>query len=181
MKGILRYSAMALLLAFALIMAGCGADVGEELLGGTWWADPQLDGDHVMLMKFGPDREYHSIVIGNISSYEVEVAYFYDVTDPTEPKAHTWKILLPGLGQSLAAIEAEDEADAQVSKPKVELCTLMSLFNKHTFTVKDPGKDGVPYLVMKGEYIEDNGTFVLDVYIGDDESYTGVTFEHIEF
>jgi hypothetical protein len=61
LKGILRYSAMALLLAFALIMAGCGADVGEELLGGTWWADPQLDGDHVMFMKFGPDREYHSI------------------------------------------------------------------------------------------------------------------------
>lgn len=178
MKGLLRYGAMVLLLAFVLIMAGCGSDVGEDLLGGTWHGDPQDDGDHLMYIEFGPTREFHPFGIGNISSYEVEVTYFYDVTVPLDPKSYTWKVLLPGLGESVAPIEV-DEADALVSKPTTELCTLLSLFNKHTFTVKDPGKSGTPYLVLKGEYIEDDRTFDLDVYVGDDEEYKGITFKLI--
>ena len=177
LKGLLRYSAMVLILVFVLAMAGCGTDVGEELLDGAWWGDPQLDGDHFMYIKFGPTRETKSIVIGNVSSYEVEVAYFYDVTDPLNIGAYTWKVLLPGLTESVVPLEIEESSDTRVSKPLVELCTLTSILNKHTFKINDPGKDGVPYLVMKGEYNENNGTFILDVYVGENESYTGVTFK----
>lgn len=175
MKGLLRYGAMALLLVFVLAMAGCGADVGERLLGGMWWGDPQADGNHLMYIKFGPAREYHSIVIGNLSSYEVEVTYLYDI-ESIPVKAYTWKVLLPGLNESFASIEVEDDADTRVSKPKTELCTLTSIFNKHTLRIQDPGKEGAPYLVMKGEYNEDNGKFILDVYVGEKEKHLGVTF-----
>lgn len=178
MKGLLRYSAMALILVFVLAMAGCGADVGEVLLDGGWWGDPQLDEDHYMYIKFGPTRETKSIVIGNVSSYEAEVTYFYDIT-VFPPKAYTWKVLLPGLTESAVPLEFEDSSDTRVSKPLIELCTLTSLLNKHTLRINDPGKDGVPYLVMKGEYNENNGTFILDVYVGEKESYTGVTFRPI--
>lgn len=181
LKGLLRYSAMALILVFVLAMAGCGADVGENLLDGGWWGDPQLDEDHFMYIKFGPTRETKSIVIGNVSSYEAEVTYFHDVTDPLNIGVYTWKVLLPGLTESAVPLEFEDSSDTRVSKPLIELCTLTSLLNKHTLSIKDPGKDGAPYLVMKGEYNEDNGTFILDVYVGEGESYTGVTFKPMKF